>query len=319
MAVVAVTGADGFIGVHLCAFFESRGLRTIRVVRRNDGRGECRRVVPDVTSEGHLAIALEGVDVVVHLAARAHILRERRDADSSSAFQKINVDGTKALCMAAHRAGVRRIVFLSSIGVNGARTDGKPFDEQDPPRPVEPYAVSKWQAEQLLQAKARELDLEVVIVRPPLVYGPEVKGNFLRLLNLAASGVPLPLASITNRRNLIGVQNLCDLLRLCVESASAAGQLFLAAEQEAHSTPEIIRALCRGLGRPCRLFAVPEALVRGAARVMGVGSQFEKLCGSLEICPDKAYRDLGWRPRVSFDEEIGRTAEWYLRNRRAFA
>jgi nucleoside-diphosphate-sugar epimerase len=159
------------------------------------------------------------------------------------------------------------------------------------------------------------MPLECVIVRPPLIYGPGVKGNLLRLLNLARSGIPLPLAAIANRRSLIGVQNLSDLLILCTQAAAAVGQTYLAAEPEPHSTADLIRALCRGLGRPDRLFAVPDGLLRGLVRLAGVQRQFDKLCGSLEVSSDKARSELGWMPRVSFDEEIGRTTKWYARLR----
>jgi nucleoside-diphosphate-sugar epimerase len=291
-------------------------MEPIRIARRAAATGERRRIVQDVTSERDLAVALSGVDAVVHLAARAHVLHES-DPDPAKAFDTVNVGGAQALCTAARTAGVRRIVFLSSIGVNGAQTDGRPFDESDPASPVEPYAVSKWQAELLLQARAREFGLEVVVVRPPLVYGAEVKGNFLRLLRVADSALPLPLGAIRNRRSLIGVENLCELLVLCVASGAAAGQTFLAAEPDVHSTAELIRILRRQLGRPSRVFWAPARLVRTATRIVRAERQFDKLCGSLEVCADKARRELGWVPSVGFEEGIARTVQWYRRHRSA--
>ena len=196
--------------------------------------------------------------------------------------------------------------------MNGSRTDGRPFVETDAPAPVELYARSKWEAEEMLRGQTAETGVETVVLRPPLVYGPGVKGNFLRLLRLASSGLPLPLGSIRNRRNLVGVQNLCDLLILCTDNPRAAGQMYLAADPDVHSTADLIRALCRGLNRPCRLLPVPEAVVRGIARVTGFEDQFNKLCGSLEVCSDKARNELGWTPRARFDEEIARTTAWFL-------
>ena len=307
---IAVTGADGFVGTHLCAALEGRGHRVIRIVRR-EGTGGNRRLVSELTNEGAVAGALQGADAVVHLAARAHVLRDD-SPDAGAAFRRVNVDGTRALCLAARSSGVPRIVFVSSIGVNGSRTDGRPFVETDAPAPVELYARSKWEAEEMLRGQTAETGVETVVLRPALVYGPGVKGNFLRLLRLASSGLPLPLGSIRNRRNLVGVQNLCDLLILCTDNPRAAGQMYLAADPDVHSTADLIRALCRGLNRPCRLLPVPEAVVRGIARVTGFEDQFNKLCGSLEVCSDKARNELGWTPRARFDEEIARTTAWFL-------
>lgn len=314
MKTVAVTGADGFLGTELCDSLESRGYAVRRLVRRAAGEGIDRRAIADLTDVAALAEALHGADVAIHLAARAHVMRET-SADVDAAFRRVNVAGTTSLCAAAARSAVRRIVFVSSIGVNGASTEAKPFTEADMPNPTEPYARSKWEAELTLRECTRSAGLQWVVVRPPLIYGPGVKGNFLRLLDLARSGIPLPLASIANRRSLIGVRNLSDLLILCTESAAAVGQTYLAAEPETHSTAGLVRALCRNLGRPDRVFGMPQALLRALVRVTGVKSQFDKLCGSLEVCSDKARSELSWTPRVSFEEEIARTTAWYQRAR----
>lgn len=271
-------------------------------------------MITDLTDIAALADALHGTDVAIHLAARAHVMRET-SSDIDAAFHRVNVDGTKSLCTAAARSAVQRIVFVSSIAVNGTSTDAKPFTEADTPNPTEPYARSKWRAELALRECSRSAGVQTVVVRPPLIYGPGAKGNFLRLLNLAHSGFPLPLASIANRRSLIGVRNLSDLLILCMESAAAVGQTYLAAEPEMHSTAGLVRALRRNLGRPDRIFGMPQAVLQPLVRVMGVESQFNKLCGSLEVCSNKARSDLSWTPRVSFEEEIARTAAWYLRAR----
>jgi nucleoside-diphosphate-sugar epimerase len=311
---VAVTGADGFLGIHLCSALESQGYGVRRLVRRPTGAGADRRVIADLTDVAALAAELQGADVAIHLAARAHVMQETH-RDVGAAFRRVNVDGTRSLCTAAARSSVRRIVFISSIGVNGASTSSHPFTEADVPNPIEPYARSKWEAELALRECSSTAGLQWVVVRPPLIYGPGVKGNFLRLLQLARSGIPLPLGSIANRRSLIGVRNLSDLLILCVESPAAVGQTYVAAEPQTHSTADLVRALRRNFGRADRIFGMPQALLRSLARVMRVESQFDKLCGSLEVCSDKARRELGWNPRVTFDAEIARTTAWYMEAR----
>lgn len=310
MATVAVTGADGFIGAHLCAVLEHDGHRVIRIVRRRSGAGEDRRVVADLASASDLGSVLEGAEVVIHLAGRAHVLRDT-EPDPDSAFRRANVDSTVRLAEAAARAKVRRVVFVSSIGVNGDQTHGAAFVESATPAPVESYARSKLEAEQQLLSVAKREHIETVIVRPAIVYGPGAPGNVRRLLSLVSRGLPLPLAAIQNKRNLIGVENLSDLLLLCAGSPAAAGELFLAAEPDAHSTPELLRVIARGMGRPSRLFSVPEQVLRLSAQLVGMRAQFEKLCGSLEVNADKARGVLGWKPRVSFEDGIVRTAQWY--------
>jgi nucleoside-diphosphate-sugar epimerase len=300
-----VTGADGFIGSTLCAALEEQHFPVARIVRRPDGLGRDRRVA-DLQSVHDFAGLLRDANVIVHLAGRAHVLRETQ-ADPDAAFRRLNVDVTVRLAEAAAAAGVRRFVFVSSIGVNGNQTQGSPFTESNEPAPVEPYARSKLEAERALMEFCSRHDLEWVIVRPPLVYGPGAKGNFQRLVQLAASGVPLPLGSIRNRRSLIGVENLADLLILCATHPAAAGQTFLAAEPEVHSTAELISSLASALGRPNRVFGFPVGVLRACAATLGRRAEFEKLCGSLEISPHKAQQRLGWRPRVTFADQIARS------------
>lgn len=310
---IGVTGADGFIGAHLCAALEAQQIPVARIVRRKDGVGPDRRTA-DLVSQP-LEPVLRGVDTLIHLAGRAHVLHET-EANPALAFQRANVDATMRLAEAAARSGVRRLVFVSSIGVHGNETHGRPFTEFDEPAPIEPYAASKLRAERSLQEFCRSDGLELVIVRPPLVYGAGAAGNFGRLLRLAARGIPLPLGAVRNRRNLIGVTNLCDFLQLCAEHPAAAGEVFVIAEPEVRSTPQLLTALAHGLGRPSRVFSVPLDLLRLAATVVGQQREFAKLCGSLEVSADKARTVLGWQPRTEFADEVAAAAAAYLRGRR---
>jgi nucleoside-diphosphate-sugar epimerase len=311
MPTVAVTGADGFIGARLCSLVEELGAKVVRIVRREQGPGAERRVAGNLETAADLRTMLAGAECVVHLAARAHVLHETV-ADPAAAFERANVEVTARLARAAAGARVRRFIFVSSIGVNGNATHGTPFTELDEPAPSEHYARSKLRAEQVLGTIAAETGLDVVIVRPPLVYGPGAEGNFRRLLRLAASGVPLPLGAVRNRRNLIGVDNLAQFLALCCRHPAAAGQIFIAAEPEVHSTPDLIAALAAALGRPNRIFACPERLLRACAAMIGRGAEFTKLCGSLEASSAKACNLLHWQPRTSFAEQIRRAAAEYL-------
>jgi len=304
---IAVTGADGFIGQSLCTELEHRGHDVRRITRRSTGAG--RIPVADLYADGALQDVLENMEAVVHLAGRAHVVRDTA-LDPAAEFQRANVDGTRRLASRALDAGVRRLVFVSSVHVNGMATWGVPFTEADVPAPTDAYARSKLEAERLLQQIAADR-LELVVVRPPMVYGPGVKGNFLRLLSLVDAGAPLPLGSVANKRSLIGVHNLSELLALCVEHPAAAGQLFLAAEPAARATPELLRTLAAAMQRPARVFPFPVPLLRMAATTLGVRAEFEKLCSSLEVCGTKARTLLGWKPGMSYEAGIASTVAWF--------
>ena len=266
--------------------------------------------------DGHTdwGAALDGVTTVIHLAARVHVTRDTA-ADPLAEFRRVNVAGTERLALQAAARGVRRLVYVSSIKVNGERTDGRPFGDSDMPRPEGAYAQSKLEAEHVLRGIAARTGLDVVIVRPPLVYGPGVKGNFLSLLRLVDSGLPLPFARCDNRRSLIGVTNLADLLAECALHPAAAGEIFLAADGEDLSTPGLVRRVAGALGRRARLLPVPVSWLGGAARLLGRAALYERLCGSLQVDAGKAGRVLGWRPRLTVDDELTATARWYRRPR----
>lgn len=318
MPRVLVTGANGFLGRPLCAYLTERGHAAAAAVRSR-GAGVAPGidvfVTGDLAASPDLSEVLSGVQAVVHLAGRAHVMRET-SVDPEAAFHRANVDATRHLAQQAALAGVRRLVFLSSVKVNGERTSDRPFTEADPPAPEDAYGRSKWAAERVLAEIALATGLDVVVMRPPLVYGPGVKGNFLRLLRLADKAVPLPLASVRNRRSLVSVWNLCSLIEVSISHPAAAGETFLASDQQDLSTPDLIRALGEGLGRPSRLLPVPPPLIRGAGRLFGRGALVARLLDSLRVDSAKATRLLGWRPAVSAGEGLRRTAAWYAETTR---
>jgi nucleoside-diphosphate-sugar epimerase len=307
---VLVTGASGFIGRALCDALAARGLSVRAAVRRASSITGDARVVGEIGPDTEWRRALHGVDAVVHLAARVHVMRDAA-ADPLGAFRTVNVAGTERLARECVVSQVRRLVFVSSIKVNGERTQGRPFSETDPPAPEDPYGVSKLEAEQALQRVAAATGLEAVIVRPCLVYGPGVRGNLGRLLAAIERGVPLPLASVDNRRSLIGLTNLCDLLARCVAHPSATGEIWLASDGEDLSTPELIRALAAGAGRPARLMPFPPRWLELAARLAGARDAYERVCGSLQADSSKARRSLDWHPPLSAQEGLRQTGAWH--------
>jgi len=250
------------------------------------------------------------VDAIVHLAARVHVIKDTA-ADPAAEFHKVNVDGSRRLAEAAIRAGVRCFVFLSSIKVNGEQTQDRPFTEDAIASPCGPYAQSKWRAEQILHQLARQASMEVVVIRPPLVYGPNVKGNFQELLRLVARGCLLPLGGIRNRRSLIYVENLADLIVHCISHPSATGT-FLVSDGQDLSTPDLIRRLGTVLDRQPYLMPVPPTLLHLAGKLLGREDMIRRLCASLTIDSGRVRRLLQWEPPYSLDQGIERTASAYL-------
>jgi UDP-glucose 4-epimerase len=309
---IAVSGANGFVGTALTRQLQRHGHAVTALVRAATQAATAdTRCVGNLHSANGLEQALEGAAVVIHLAGRAHVMRERA-SDSAALYRETNVQGTRRLAEAAAAAGVRRFVFVSSIKVNGERTAKRPFCASDPPAPEDDYGRSKLEAERVLQRIAVDSRLETCIVRPPLIYGPGVKGNFARLMRLVATGVPLPLASIRNRRSLVALHNLCDLLIHCANAPQAIGQTFLISDGEDLSTPDLIRRLAFALARPLRLFPIPPMLLQTGMRFLGRAAAFEKLCGTLQLDVEPTCRQLGWRPPMGVDEALHEAAQWYL-------
>jgi len=310
---ILVTGASGFVGAVLCRELVARG-HAVRAAVRREGTptaappqlGQVR--IPDIAAEFDRRALLDGVDVVVHLAAIAH-----RSAGSEAELRRVNVDGTVRLAQAA--AGfVRRFVFLSSVKVHGEDSGGGAYREADAQRPEDSYGRTKLEAERALTGIAARGGMELVLIRPPLVYGPGVKANFLRLLGWVDSGLPLPFASVRNRRSLIYLGNLVDAIARCVEHPAARGP-FLVSDEETVSTPNLVSRIARALGRPARLIPTPPALLRAAGTIAGRRGEIRRLIGNLVVDPSRAHRALDWRPPCTLDQGLAETARWFKSTR----
>lgn len=313
--IILVTGANGFVGKELCAIL-SRNCKVRGAVRNlldANFLNDVELVGGELSSGTNWTDVLTRVSVVIHCAARVHIMNDHAD-DSLIEFRQINVDGTLNLARQAAEAGVKRFVFLSSIKVNGEQTAPcLPFTADQQPNPGDPYGVSKCEAEAGLRTLAQESGMEVVIIRPPLVYGPGVKANFLAMMRWLWHGVPLPLGAVTkNRRSLVGLDNLVDLIMTCLDHPSAANQTFLVSDGEDISTTELLRRMGAALGKPARLLPVPVRMLEAGAALLGKRDLSKRLCGNLQVDISKARDLLGWSPPVSLDEGLRVTAEHFL-------
>lgn len=309
-----VTGASGFVGSALCARLRRDGVFVRGAVRALNSKPDGSEAfgIGSLSSDTDWTVALKNVEQVVHLAARVHVMNDR-SSDPLTEFRRVNVEGTSVLARQAAAEGVKRFVFLSSVKVNGEFTKpGHPFTADDVPAPEDPYGVSKHEAEHLLRQISAETGMEVVIIRPPLVYGPGVKANFKSMMRWLAHGVPLPLAAVTeNRRSLVALDNLVDLIMTCLHHPAAANQTFLVSDGEDLSTAQLLKRMGAAIGQPARLFYLPPTLLKLGASVLNRPGIYQRLCGSLQLDITSTRQQLGWTPPVSVDEGLHRAAEGF--------
>jgi nucleoside-diphosphate-sugar epimerase len=312
--ITLVTGANGFVGSALRARLLRDGAEVRGSVRSliSQPSGTESMAMVNLLRDSDWTAALSNVDKVVHLAARVHVMRDK-SSDPLAEFHRVNVEGTANLARQAAAAGVRRFVYLSSIKVNGEFTEaGHFFTADDVPAPEDPYGVSKHEAEQLLLQIAAETCMEVVIIRPPLVYGPGVKANFESMMCWLYRGIPLPLAALTqNRRSFVALDNLVDLIMTCLSHPAAANQTFLVSDGEDLSTVDLLRRMGVALGHPARLFHMPPYILQLCAQLVNKPGVYQRLCGSLQLDIVKTKQLLGWKPQVSVDEGLRRTAQGF--------
>ena len=312
-ARILITGANGFVGSALMARLQAGGLRPLGTCRGTSLDERCVSA-PPLEAGGDWSDLLKGVDTVVHTAARVHVMRDT-SSNPLDAFRAVNVTGSLNLARQAASAGVRRFVFISSVKVNGEETrHGRPFAAGDDPAPQDAYGISKAEAEAGLKAIAAETGMELVIIRPSLVYGPGVKGNFAAMMRAVARGLPLPFGAVTdNRRGLVALDNLVDLIVTCIDHPAAANQTFLVSDGEDLSTADLLRRVGAAMGRPARLLNIPPALLAAAAAVTGKRAVAERLLGNLQVDISHTCRTLGWQPPVSVDEGLRRAVQGAMR------
>ena len=315
--MILVTGATGFVGralvLRLLAEDESR---RVAVAVRRGGQQLPERVLPRVTGDlepsTDWSVALGGVSAVVHCAARVHVMSDTA-ADPLAKFRRVNVQGTLNLARQAAAVGARRFVFVSSIKVNGEATQlGRPFTADDAPAPLDAYGVSKMEAEQGLRELSAQTGMEVVIIRPPLVYGSDVKANFAAMMRWLRSGIPLPLGSIHNQRSLVALDNLVDLIVTCLSHPAAANQTFLVSDGEDVSTTELLQRMGQAMNRQARLIPVPAGMLTQAAALMGKRDVAQRLCCSLQLDIEKTRQHLNWNPPLTLDQGLKKAAEGFV-------
>ncbi len=321
---VLITGATGFVGSRLAVFLSSQfpeaDLRL--VVRHRPDELQVPSVVPagsievvgDINPHTNWTNALVGVDVVIHLAARVHVMNDVA-LDPLEEYRNANTLATIHLAEEAAKAGVKRFIYLSSIKVNGEETNpGQSYSEDSIPAPIDPYGVSKWEAELGLEKVCAQTGMEFVIIRPPLIYGPGVKANFQKLMELVTKGFPLPLGSVHNQRSMLALDNLVSFIAEVMKNPLAANQCFLLSDGEDVSTTQLLRLIAKGMGQSIWLLPVPSFILRAAAQALGASSAADRLLGSLQIDSSKARQLLQWQPPLSVEEGIAIAAKAHLKN-----
>lgn len=306
---ILVTGANGFVGAALCRTLNDRGRQVRAAVRRGAGAGQVN--VGDLGPATDWRPALDGCKVVIHLAARVHVMSDASE-DPLAAYREVNVDATLNLARQALQQGVTRFVFVSSVKVNGEATFGRAFSAADVPMPCDPYGQSKLEAERVLQEFGNSSGLEVVIVRPPLVYGPGVKANFHNLLRLVKLGVPLPFGRVRNYRSMVALENLVDLLIVCADHPGAAGRTLMVSDGDDLSIGQLVGMIATAMGKNILLVPVPVAVIQGAAKLIGKTAVVERLFGSLQVDIGATRSALNWNPVITPQDAIDRAVAHFI-------
>jgi nucleoside-diphosphate-sugar epimerase len=300
-----LTGSNGFVGSYLANALSKKGVGLLKTSRTQINEKD-HFYIAEVSGDTDWQIGLCGIEIVIHTAARAHIMKDE-EADPLSEYRKVNVDGTLNLAKQAAEAGVRRFVFISSIKVNGEQTpSSQSFTAEDAPAPEGAYGISKMEAEQGLQALAAETGMEVVIIRPSLVYGPGVKGNFASMIKLVAKGLPLPLGAVHNKRSFVALDNLVDLIITCIDHPGAANETFLVSDGEDLSTTQLLRGVAEAMGKPSRLIPVPAGLLQLGATLLGKKAVAQRLLGSLQVDISHTQKRLNWTPPLTVKQGLQR-------------
>jgi len=312
MSEILITGVSGFIGAALKNYLQAQGHSVYGTSRKylND---KAVYQVPSIGAETQWSEILKGIDVVIHLAARAHIVK-RESEELEILYEQVNYHGTKRLAEECVNNNVRRFIYLSSIGVNGPATDSIPFTEESIPEPVGAYAISKNMAEQALNDIADNSQIEIAIIRPPLVYGPGAKGNFHTLLELVQRGIPIPVKGVHNQRSMIALTNLVDIISRLSTSESIKNRLYVVSDGRDLSTDEIISMIARSMRKKPRLIKIPRIVITTLLSLVGKVGLYNKLAGSLAVDSSAITRDLNWKPVISIEEEIDNAVEWYKMN-----
>lgn len=304
---VLLTGATGFVGRSIQKRLIADGNYKLTIAIRREVEvpyGARIFKMADLTAETDWSDALQTVDIVIHAAARAHVMKSE-ELDSLTEYRKVNVEGTLQLARQAMQTGVQRFVFISSIGVNG-NINKAAFAAEDTPNPADFYAQSKYEAEQALWELTENTDMELVIIRPPLVYGANAPGNFSNLVHWIYKGIPLPLGAIHNKRSIVGLDNLVDLIVTCIDHPAAANEVFLAADGQNVSTTELLRGVAKAMGRPARLLPIPAGLLQLGATILGKKAMAQRLLGSLQVDISKTQQVLGWQPPFTLEQGLKR-------------
>lgn len=312
---VLVTGANGFVGSVLVPELSSRGFDVGQLVRDKNYKDNLKIksfCIDDLDDLVDLTKPLKDVDVVFHLAARVHVMTDKH-IDPLAEYRRVNVKFTMNLARQAASFGIKRFIFVSSIKVNGELTEKDiPFKADDNPNPQDPYGISKWEAESALMELAKKTDMEVVIIRPPIVYGPGVKANFLSMIKMLDIGIPLPFRNVRNKRSLVFIDNLVDLLVRVIDHPKAAGQVFLVSDDHDVSTTTLLKSMSSALGKKEKLIPIPLFLLKAIFYLIGKAGLSHRLLGSLCLDISKTKELLNWSPPVSFEEGIEKTARSFL-------